>query len=82
MLDCQEAKRWLKQAKYTIESIRVDINGGFHSWACFKAHQAAELSLSKQSYVQLVSSLSAMIFSASGVELLGYALALRARRIV
>ncbi len=45
MFDCSEARRWMKQAAYTIESITLDLEGGFYSWACFKAHQAAEYSL-------------------------------------
>ncbi len=45
MLDCGEARRWIAQALYTLDSIRVDIEGGFYAWACFKAHQAAEYAL-------------------------------------
>ncbi len=45
MIDCEEALRWLRQAEYTLQSIRVDVNGGFHAWACFKSHQAAEYAL-------------------------------------
>ncbi len=45
MLDCEEAKRWLLQARYTLESAVNDMGSGFHSWACFKAHQVAEYSL-------------------------------------
>ncbi|WP_131159458.1 HEPN domain-containing protein [Aeropyrum pernix] len=45
VFDCEEAVRWLRQAKHTLESIRVDYEGGFYSWACFKANQAAEYSL-------------------------------------
>lgn len=44
-LDCPEARRWLRQAEYTLQSITADIRGGFYSWACFKAHQAAEFAL-------------------------------------
>ncbi|WP_148706413.1 HEPN domain-containing protein [Aeropyrum camini] len=45
VLDCEEADRWLRQARYTLESVRSDYDGGFYSWACFKANQAAEYSL-------------------------------------
>ena len=45
MLDCPEARRWLRQASYTLESARLDLEGGYYSWACFKAHQAAEYAL-------------------------------------
>ena len=44
-MDCEEAERWLRQARYTLNSARVDARSGFHAWACFKAHQAAEFSL-------------------------------------
>ena len=43
--DCGEARRWLRQARYTLDSVRVDLEAGFHAWACFKAHQAAEYAL-------------------------------------
>ena len=45
MIDCGEARRWLKQALYTLESARVDASSGFHAWSCFKSHQAAEYAL-------------------------------------
>ncbi len=45
MLDCDEARKWVKQALYTLDSGRVDASTGFHAWACFKAHQAAEYAL-------------------------------------
>ncbi|MEB3779193.1 MAG: HEPN domain-containing protein [Desulfurococcales archaeon] len=45
MFDCDEAKRWQLQSSYTLKSTRVDIDNGFYSWACFKAHQAAEYAL-------------------------------------
>jgi len=44
-VDCGEARRWLKQARYTLASARLDAEGGFHAWACFKAHQAGEYAL-------------------------------------
>ena len=40
--DCEEALRWLRQARHTLASIRVDLDAGFYDWACFKSHQAAE----------------------------------------
>ena len=45
MFDCEEAVRWIKQARYTIKSAYVDRDNGFYSWACFKSHQAAEYGL-------------------------------------
>ena len=45
MFDCAEARRWLRQARYTLESMEADMRGGFYSWACFKGHQAAEYAL-------------------------------------
>lgn len=45
MIDCEEAQRWLKQADYTLRAVKADIEGGFHAWACFKSHQAAEYAL-------------------------------------
>ncbi|MEM4665524.1 MAG: HEPN domain-containing protein [Sulfolobales archaeon] len=45
MLDESEFVRWIKSALRTLESARVDHAHGFYSWACFKAHQAAEKAL-------------------------------------
>jgi len=45
LIDCPEALRWLRQARYTLGSARVDAEAGFYAWACFKAHQAAEFAL-------------------------------------
>ncbi|ASJ02489.1 DNA-binding protein [Thermococcus profundus] len=42
MFDREEYERWLDQALYTLKSAENDIRGGFYSWACFKAQQAAE----------------------------------------
>lgn len=42
MLDESEFKRWIESALRTLESAKVDHSHGFYSWACFKAHQAAE----------------------------------------
>ena len=45
MLDRREYERWMSQAKKTLELIDADIEYGGYSWACFKAHQAAEFAL-------------------------------------
>ncbi len=45
MLDWREYERWMSQATKTYELIDADIRYGGYSWACFKAHQAAELAL-------------------------------------
>ena len=44
-MDCEEARRWLRFASQTLESLRADLEQGFYNWACFKAQQAAELAL-------------------------------------
>lgn len=33
---------WMAQARRDLESARWQAEGGFHEWACFAAHQAAE----------------------------------------
>jgi len=45
MFDWDEYERWMDQAKYTLRSIEADVSFGSYSWACFKAHQAAEYAL-------------------------------------
>ena len=45
MFDCPEARRWLRQAKYTLRAIDADVEADFYSWACFKGHQAADYAL-------------------------------------
>jgi len=45
MFDCDEAMRWFKQARHTLESARVDRDAGFYNWSCFKSHQASEYAL-------------------------------------
>jgi len=45
MFDCGEAVKWVRHAKYTLDSVVADLEGGFYSWACFKSHQAAGLAL-------------------------------------
>ena len=45
MYDWDEYERWIKQAKHTFNAIKADIQFKNYSWACFKAHQAAEYAL-------------------------------------
>ena len=45
MLDEPEYERWMRSARYTLDSARHDMEAGFYSWACFKAQQAAEYAL-------------------------------------
>jgi HEPN domain-containing protein len=45
MLDEEEFARWLGEARSTFEAIDNDIKGKKYNWACFKAHQAAEIAL-------------------------------------
>jgi len=42
MLDDKEYQRWIRSARYTLESARRDYKAGDYVWACFKSHQAAE----------------------------------------
>lgn len=44
-LDLREYERWMSQARKTLELVDADIEYGGYSWACFKAHQAAEYAL-------------------------------------
>lgn len=39
----EEWERYRRQAAHTLESAKGDRAQGFFDWACFKAHQAAEL---------------------------------------
>lgn len=41
----QEWQRYTKQAQHTLASAQRDQDAGDFDWACFKAHQAAELYL-------------------------------------
>jgi HEPN domain-containing protein len=43
ILNEREFNRWIKSAKHTLESAKVDKDNGFYNWACFKAQQAAEI---------------------------------------
>ena len=45
MLDIGEYRRWMSQARKTLELVDADIEYGGYSWACFKAQQAAEYAL-------------------------------------
>ncbi|OYT47249.1 MAG: DNA-binding protein [Desulfurococcales archaeon ex4484_42] len=45
LIDVSEYRRWVSQAKHTLNSMEADINFGSYDWACFKAHQAAEYAL-------------------------------------
>jgi HEPN domain-containing protein len=45
ILNEREFNRWIKSAKHTLESAKVDKDNGFYNWACFKAQQAARLQL-------------------------------------
>ncbi|MCS7131019.1 MAG: HEPN domain-containing protein, partial [Archaeoglobaceae archaeon] len=41
----EEFERWMKQAEQTLKSSERDKNAKDYSWACFKAHQAAEFAI-------------------------------------
>jgi len=45
LLDEKEFDRWIRSSIKTIESSKKDLELGEYSWACFKAHQAAEKAL-------------------------------------
>jgi len=45
MLDEAEYARWIRSARGTLSSASGDLGRGDHSWACFKAQQAAEFSV-------------------------------------
>jgi HEPN domain-containing protein len=42
VFDKKEFDRWIKQAEYTLDSAKEDIENKRFSWACFKAQQPAE----------------------------------------
>ncbi|MDW7977965.1 MAG: HEPN domain-containing protein [Candidatus Caldarchaeum sp.] len=44
-MDDEEYMRWMASARLTFNSAVKDLDGGEYSWACFKAHQAAEKAL-------------------------------------
>lgn len=39
------ARDWMDQAARDLDHARHDLRHGFHEWACFSAHQAAEKAL-------------------------------------
>ncbi len=45
LLDESEFQRWLRTALKNLDSARGDLERGDFNWACFKAHQAAEMAL-------------------------------------
>lgn len=45
MLDEREFSRWMSSARQALRSARGDLERGDYNWACFKAQQAAELSV-------------------------------------
>lgn len=45
-----EATRWFQQALHDLRAVRWNIEGGFHSTACFLAQQAAEKALKSLLY--------------------------------
>lgn len=51
MLDWFEYERWMSQALKTYELIDADIEHEGYSWACFKAHQAAEYAIKALLYL-------------------------------
>ena len=42
ILDHEEYERWVSMAEYTLRSASKDLEGGFYSWACFKAYQCGD----------------------------------------
>ena len=45
-----EARRWFQQAWYDLKAAQWNVEGGFHSTACFLAQQAAEKALKALHY--------------------------------
>jgi HEPN domain-containing protein len=45
-----EARRWFQQARYDLRAARWNVEGDFHSTACFLAQQAAEKALKSLHY--------------------------------
>jgi len=41
----ERSRDWLAQARRDLEKSLLDLQHGFHEWACFTAHQAAEKAL-------------------------------------
>ncbi len=74
MLDESEYVRWLSSARRTLDSAVGDLGRGDYNWACFKAQQAAEVSvkallrgLGLPSYGHSISKL-VLILRSKGVE--------------
>jgi HEPN domain-containing protein len=61
MLRMERSRDWLAQARRDLEKSRLDLRHGFHEWACFTAHQAAEKALKA-------------VFQASGATVRGHSL--------
>ena len=45
-----DGKRWLRQAVYDVETVRILLSAGRYSAVCFMSHQAAEKSLKALAY--------------------------------
>lgn len=45
MIDEKEFHRWFSQARHNLKSSKSDAEDGDYDWACFKAQQAAEISI-------------------------------------
>src|SRR5688572_10520722 len=41
----ERSRDWMAQAERDLEKARLDREHGYHEWACFTAHQAAEKAL-------------------------------------
>ena len=41
----ERSSDWLRQSEKDLEKARLDIDWGYHEWACFTAQQAAEKAL-------------------------------------
>jgi HEPN domain-containing protein len=41
----ERSSDWLRQAQKDLEKARLDLEWGYHEWACFTAQQAAEKAL-------------------------------------
>ena len=66
-----EATRWFQQALHDLRAVRWNIDGGFHSTACFLAQQAAEKAL--KSLLYYLGSRRTALMTHSLVEMLGVA---------
>jgi HEPN domain-containing protein len=66
-----EATRWFQQALHDLRAVRWNIDGEFHSTACFLAQQAAEKAL--KSLLYYLGSRRTALMTHSLVEMLGVA---------